>query len=93
MRTIGTIFLRIATMIAILIKMHYSKNCEHDHNTHKNVLFLRIATMITVLTKNVIFLRLHKTVIIITALTKMLNFFSLYRIVIMVTVLIIRTKF
>jgi len=47
-----SLFLRIAIMIAILIKCTIYEDCDHDHNPHKNVIFLSLymtAIMIVVL--------------------------------------------
>ena len=39
---IATIFLRIATMIAVLIKCTIYEDCDHDCSPHKNIMFLSL---------------------------------------------------
>ena len=62
---IADLFLRIAIMIAVLIKCTIYEDCDHDRSPNRNVmfmslymiaimiavLFIRIATMIVVFTK------------------------------------------
>ena len=51
-KMIATLFLKIAIMIAVLIKCTIYEGCDHGRSPHRNIMFLnlyKIATMIAIL--------------------------------------------
>ena len=86
-KIIASLFLRIAIMIAVLIKCTIYEVYDYDRSPHKNALFSRIVTMTAVLIKCTIYEDCDQD----HSPHKNIMFLSLFRIAIMIAVLIIST--